>query len=97
MKEKIIYFTFLFLLLIIVFLRYSNNKMLKEQLKNKELIIQSMKQKHMNNSLDIEKINKESKQYQKENEELIKKIRNIESDCLYTCKIPGELKKILGF
>lgn len=97
MKEKIIYFAFISLLLIIAFLRYSNNKMLKEQLKNKELIIQNMEQRYTNNSLDIEKMNKELKQYQKENEKLIKEIRNVESDCLYTCKIPEELKKILEF
>lgn len=97
MKEKIIYFTFIFLLLIIAFLRYSNNKMLKEQLKNKELIIRSMEQRYTDNSLDIEKMNKELKQYQKENEKLIKEIRNAESDCLYICKIPEELKKILEF
>ena len=81
MKEKIICFTFIFLLLIIGFLRYSNNKILKEQLKNKELIIQSMEQRYTDNSLDIGKMNKELKQYQKENEKLIKEIRNIESDC----------------
>ena len=59
MKEKIICFTFIFLLLIIGFLRYSNNKILKEQLKNKELIIQSMEQRYTDNSLDIGKMNKE--------------------------------------
>ena len=96
MKTKITITIIIFLISIISCLLFKNNQLLKKQLKEKDTIISNMKKQHLNNSIDITKINEENKKYQEENKKLSKEIRNIQSDCLHTCKIPNDLKNILN-
>ena len=97
MKAKIIIFIIFVLITIISCLLFKNNIYLKKQLEDRNNTILKMKREHADNAIDVMKMNEEIKQYQKENEQLSKKIRNIENDCLHTCKISNELKNILFF